>query len=107
MHNTEKLMYCNFDQQPLLSAPPNYTQADTQTQSHSKRPLSFGHTVQTGLINEQHQTPAAVCCSSHPVYQNYPPKTTAHKRLTRKRLRHNKQGVGAKKLTSARRDNSV
>lgn len=47
-------------------------------QTHTKRcTLSFRHTLKAGLINEEHQTPASVCCSSHP---GPPQKNTATKK---------------------------
>lgn len=46
--------------------------APTCTNSESESAATFKHTEQTGLISEENQTPAAVCCSPHPLSQNYP-----------------------------------
>lgn len=65
--------------------------APTCTNSESESAATLKHTEQTGLISEENQTPAAVCCSPHPLSQNYPWQAEG-KKTTHSETQHNSTG---------------
>lgn len=76
--------------------------APTCTNSESESAATFKHTEQTGLISEENQTPAAVCCSPHPLSQKLSLTSTRKKNDTlRDTAQQHREKAGAENLQNA------
>lgn len=99
-------MYCNFDQQPLFSALPNYTHSftsrHTNTESFKASFIFWAH-----CANRSYQWAASDTCCYLLQFTSSLLKLSSQNHCTQmtdsETTRHNKQGAGAKKLTSARK----